>query len=394
MKKTLLSLFVAATAAFTATAQTNLVKNGDFEKWSNDRPESWVSASSASNAQLAQSTTAHSGTYSVKVLGSTSGNKRLATSELTLKPGTYTMTFFVKGETSTDAISYGYAAKNEQGKLTYNYLLEEDGKHAKSFTGFADWTEQQHTFTLAAETELSLLVMIRKGSTAVYVDDFKFTTTDGGLSTGGATEPETPQSSENVVYEIAFDVNSNGWTMDDIKLGTGLTYIWKHDAKYKYMKASAYKNSLMEAESILISPEINLGKDNKLTFEHAANKMGDGKPQDFFTLMIREGQTGEWKTLTIPTYPAGTDWKFISAGEIDLSAYSNKKVQLGFKYTSTNEVTGTWEIKNLKVTGTKPTSISTTQIAPAVETIYDLSGRRVNSAAKGIFIVNGKKVVH
>lgn len=392
MKKTLLSLFVAATAAFTATAQTNLVKNGDFEKWSNDRPESWVSASSASNAKLEQSTTAHGGTYSVKVLGSTSGNKRLATSELTLKPGTYTMTFFVKGETSDDAISYGYAAKNEQGKLTYNYLLEDDGKHSKSFTGFADWTEQQHTFTLAAETELSLLVMIRKGSTAVYVDDFKFTTTDGGLATGGATEPETPQSTDGVVYEIAFDVNSNGWTMNDVNLG-GLTYIWKHDAKFKYMKASAYKGGLREAESILISPEITLGKDNKLTFEHAANKMGDGKPQDFFTLMIREGQTGEWKELAIPTYPAGTDWKFISAGEIDLSAYRDKKIQLGFRYTSTNDVTGTWEIKNLKVTGESPTAISTATVAPAVEAIYDLSGRRVSNAAKGLLIVNGKKVV-
>ena len=48
-----------------------------------------------------------------------------------------------------------------------------------------------------------------------------------------------------------------------------------------------------------------------------------------------------------------------------------------------------------KVGYVPPTSIVTVQ--PAVSNrsavIYDLSGRRVNHATKGVFIINGKKVI-
>ena len=40
-----------------------------------------------------------------------------------------------------------------------------------------------------------------------------------------------------------------------------------------------------------------------------------------------------------------------------------------------------------------PTEISGIEAAPAVRTIYDLMGRKVNGTVKGIYIINGKKVV-
>lgn len=56
-----------------------------------------------------------------------------------------------------------------------------------------------------------------------------------------------------------------------------------------------------------------------------------------------------WTTLTINNWPAGSDWTFIKSGDVDLSAYAGKTVQIGFAYSSdgTNSNTSTWEIKDL-----------------------------------------------
>ncbi|MBO4984792.1 MAG: hypothetical protein J6C87_04015 [Bacteroides sp.] len=60
---------------------------------------------------------------------------------------------------------------------------------------------------------------------------------------------------------------------------------------------------------------------------------------------------GAWEPLTIPTYGTGEDWNFVNSGDIDLSAYAGKNVQVAFRYISdgTNDATATWEIKNLLV---------------------------------------------
>lgn len=54
--------------------------NGDFETWADDplTPTNWKSTSTASNATPTQSIDAHGGKYSVRIAGSTAGNKRLA----------------------------------------------------------------------------------------------------------------------------------------------------------------------------------------------------------------------------------------------------------------------------------------------------------------------------
>ncbi len=52
-------------------------------------------------------------------------------------------------------------------------------------------------------------------------------------------------------------------------------------------------------------------------------------------------------------------------------------------------------IWHLKAVGDVPTGIDTNVITPAEQTeaVYDLSGRRVSKAAKGLYIINGKKVL-
>ncbi|RKV70468.1 MAG: hypothetical protein D8B56_08410 [Alloprevotella sp.] len=127
-----------------------------------------------------------------------------------------------------------------------------------------------------------------------------------------------------------------------------------------------------------------------MAFDHAARYFK--KAEEELTLWVREGKTGAWQQLTIPTYSDGKSWNYVSSGEIDLSAYNGKTVQFGFKYTSTTQSASTWEVKNFKVAGA-PSAIESLSTKKAQEGIFDLSGRRVNNPGKGIFIINGKKVM-
>ncbi|MDE6178847.1 MAG: hypothetical protein K2F86_06740, partial [Duncaniella sp.] len=67
------------------------------------------------------------------------------------------------------------------------------------------------------------------------------------------------------------------------------------------------------------------------------------------SVCIREEGTSAWTALTVPEYPATQGWGFVASGDIDLKAYAGKKVQIGFRYTSTASKAGTWEFKNLVV---------------------------------------------
>ena len=57
--------------------------------------------------------------------------------------------------------------------------------------------------------------------------------------------------------------------------------------------------------------------------------------------------------MTVVTWPEAGAWTFANSGEIDLSAFDGKKIQVAFKYASTDSGADTWEIKNLKVNGVK-----------------------------------------
>ena len=102
------------------------------------------------------------------------------------------------------------------------------------------------------------------------------------------------------------------------------------------------------SEGWLVSPVLKLAdaKTATLTFEHAF-KFGSSAD---LTLQVKEvGQT-TWTAVAIPTYPTGSDWNFVSSGDIDLSGYVNKSIQIAFKYTSTPSSSAKWEIKNIKLT--------------------------------------------
>ena len=183
--------------------------------------------------------------------------------------------------------------------------------------------------------------------TANDVSDFTGSNEEGGNEGG-----ETPSGETKTILEETFASSQGSFTIEDKELG-GLSYVWKHDSSYGYMKGSAYNGSNVAAESWLISPEIDLTNATSinLTFDHAINKVSVA-PDLNQTLAIAESGTNNWEKITGFTYPAGNSWDFVSSGNIDLSAYSGKKIKIAFQYKGTTESSGTWEVKNVKVTAT------------------------------------------
>jgi hypothetical protein len=116
------------------------------------------------------------------------------------------------------------------------------------------------------------------------------------------------------------------------------------------MKASAYVGSAKATESWLISPKIDLTTATApvLTFDQAINH-AKGTAATALTLWVKEASATEWTQVTIPSYPSSDSWTFYAAGEVDLSAYVGKSIQIAYKYTSTTSIAATWEVKNVKV---------------------------------------------
>lgn len=189
MKQTLLSFIAFFAVALLATAQTNLLQNGDFETWTGGQPDNWKTASTAGNATLTQSTDAHGGSSSVSVSFKAGSNLRLGYKELKLKAGDYTFKFWAKGGQTQG----GYAPIKTDGKPG-NYVY---GGYKTLSTD--TWTEVTFDFKLENDTTLCLVVMNPKTNDKIsytaqtlLVDDASLTTENGGIVDEGTTTPPDP----------------------------------------------------------------------------------------------------------------------------------------------------------------------------------------------------------
>lgn len=186
----------------------NLLTNSSFEDWNGNNPVNWVSSTTASSAALAQSTDAHSGSYSVQVEGSSSANKRLAYTEVTLLPGTYYIRFYAKAVTADGASARpGYVPVENGAAVSSSYKY---GDYVNGITN-TEWTEATHSFTLTETTTVNLLVMNPKQpGTAVLIDDFELFTADGGLADNPGPDPKPGPSDVKTVTIAEFNAASVG----------------------------------------------------------------------------------------------------------------------------------------------------------------------------------------
>ena len=151
--------------------------NGTFETWADGAPTNWKTASTAGNATLSQSNTAHGGVYSVKVGGTSSSNKRLGYKELKLKAGKYTLKFYARAADGDAAVCPGYVPVNDGAVGSYTYQKGSDGKNIYTSVNNNGWTEITHEFTLDADGTYSIVIMNSKNPGGdVLIDDVTLTT--------------------------------------------------------------------------------------------------------------------------------------------------------------------------------------------------------------------------
>ncbi len=161
----------------------------------------------------------------------------------------------------------------------------------------------------------------------------------------------------------------NTFTADNTVLPEGLSYVWSYGGANYGAKASAYANGTnFDAEAWLISPAIDLSAfaDATLTYDQATNFFSslDVLP-DQAAVYVRE-KGGEWVKLN-PQYPTSLSWTFVSSGDIDLSDFAGKVIEIGFCFRSTSVKSGTWEVKNIVVMATPAARSSRAAISVPTE---------------------------
>lgn len=278
---------------------------------------------------------------------STEGEFNLADGTLTATAGTnnkdVAMYIDAQGTTATaTAIILPTAASTDQTSLNLTFNL-----NGQSFT---HTISDASIFEKGTNVSFNAKLSINNGKPVVTVGNATINNWTGkpsgdiNVDFDGGTQP----GGETVVLEESFATSQGNFEIDNKQLPNGEgSFVWKQDAKYYCMKASAYINDTKYAsESWLVSPPVDLSQATTatLTFDHAHNYAGTAEEE--FTLWATETSADNWQQLTIDKY--GSGFKFTTA-TIDLSAYAGKTIKFAFKYVSTTAAAGTWEIKNVKV---------------------------------------------
>lgn len=224
--------------------------------------------------------------------------------------------------------------------------------------GFESETDGEITFSSTDENVATFdegtktITAVGEGTATIKAVSAETVNYYAGTASIMVTVDPVPQSEVELPYTESFANNKGSFTINNVSLAEGLTYVWSHDANNKYMKASSYKGGNLDAESWLISPVINATSATqgvKLTFSQCINKYF-GTVEDEATLWVKE-ENGEWQkqTISYPEIESGKTWSSMTEQEVDLSAYAGKKFQIAFKYVGTSSSAGTWEIKGIKV---------------------------------------------
>lgn len=131
--------------------------------------------------------------------------------------------------------------------------------------------------------------------------------------------------------------------------------VWSWAGENYGMKATAYVSKVNYAsDSWLVSPVFNLtGTTASVSCEEATNYFADVETAKNEAAIYVRIIGGEWEQLTGYPFPDKMGWTFVSTGDIDLSKYCGNRIQIGFRYTSTDTKAGTWEVKNFVFTADK-----------------------------------------
>ena len=171
---------------------------------------------------------------------------------------------------------------------------------------------------------------------------------------------------------------------------------WSHDSSYG-LKGSAFKSSKCNAsDCYAVSPVIDLTavETPAIVYSQALNQYKLNNEliaiddfQGYAYVVVREEGATAWTSLGETTAPAEKfSWDYFDAEPVSLEAYKGKKIQFAFRYVSTDEIAGTWEVKEIAVTGTKSSGIEAVEVENAPVEYFNLQGIRVAEPANGLYI--------
>lgn len=232
-----------------------------------------------------------------------------------------------------------------------------------------------------------------------------------------------PQYDEDIAPEDALYFNGFNGSMGDLRLATFYladdlsSYsteapedlpegVWRYIDNNGFMEANPYNANLQAHKTVarLHSPVIDLTNyaEATLSFTHAARFVTgiadnakvyaiDAAAYDDPSKEPVEGE--DFIYLDLSSMPKNE--AFVPC-EADLTFFAGRRVIVVFEYDSTGDDAAIWRIDKICVKGAevpegvqRETFISLSADAPC----YDLAGRRVNAAAKGIVIDKDKKVI-
>lgn len=177
--------------------------------------------------------------------------------------------------------------------------------------------------------------------------------TEYEIVSGDTPTPPEP-SGEDVVYkslEASLTSLPSDWTIDNVTLPAGKSELWswkEYNGK-GYLNATGF-GATSEGLSYAITPVIDLSgyKSAKASFRHAAKFQTTIKQLCGF--VVRESGSSTWTELTIQEWPPlDNKWTFVNSGDMDLSAFAGKKIQVAFKYGCSADGADQWEINDLEV---------------------------------------------
>lgn len=234
------------------------------------------------------------------------------------------------------------------GSTTSRYIIDDEGNRMIVYnSSYADFA--YNNLPYGHGDIVGILSCYRSSWQLLLIDEAGCIDFDGE----GAPDPNL-----KTIFEEAFSTASlGGFTEEIVSKDDALSYIWSGTDKYGAKASSFVGGGAKASDGWLVSPAIDLAGCESpvvLTFSHACNKFGsiEGMKQEA-TLGVREEGSTTWTAVTIPTYSNNDAWDFVESGDIDLSAFAGKKIQIGFHYVSTTSSAGTWEIKNVKLTAIK-----------------------------------------
>ena len=146
-------------------------------------------------------------------------------------------------------------------------------------------------------------------------------------------------------------------------LEDGISYIWRFDNLYG-MRGSAYVGGPHYGEGWFVTPKIKLKNATSpaLSFDHALNYGPTDETREqqitvwVSTDFVDDVKAATWTQLPWNEWngetgvPDANSWTFFNSGRMDLSAWNNQTIYLGFCYkTEAGQTCPTWEVKNILV---------------------------------------------